>query len=210
MLKTTPSSRAEARALVLGRVVGADVAHASDGFRNAIGEAAHLPHPRLAEQVHLALQLGNDVDLERVEHDRGQAHDRVLHEHEDQDGEQRAALERRQRERLGDEAAERLDLGIDHLHDLAGRDVPEVGQRETQHAREQLVAQPAQHALADDPLIDVDDVLEAAVDQHEDQEQAAQQEQILDLAETPCRKSGANPVPDKASLTISLGSSSVA
>ena len=33
-----------------------------------------------------------------------------------------------QRERLGDEAAERLDLGIDHLHDLAGRDVPEVGQ----------------------------------------------------------------------------------
>ena len=127
---------AEARALVLRGVVGPDVAHPGDGLRDAIGEAAHLAHPRLAEQVHLALQLGDDVDLKRVEHDRGQAHDRVLREHEHEDGQQRAALKGRQRERLADEAAERLDLGVDHLHDLAGRDAPEVGQRKAQHARD--------------------------------------------------------------------------
>ena len=37
----------------------------------------------------------------------------------------------------------------------------EMGQREAQHARVELVAQPPQHALADDALVDVDDVFEA-------------------------------------------------
>src|SRR5690606_2654538 len=174
---------AEARALVLRGVVGPDVAHAGDRLRDAVGEAAHLAHALLAQLVHLSLQLGNDVNLDRIEDDRGQAHDRVLDEHEGQDGQKRAALEQRQGEGAADEAAERLHLGVDHLDDLAGRDAAEMREREAQHAGVELVAQAAQHALADDALVDVEDVFEAAVDQDQDQEQPAQQEQVLDLVE---------------------------
>ena len=45
-------------------------------------------------------------------------------EDEGEDREQRAALKGGQGERAADEAAKRLDLGIDHLHDLAGRNPP--------------------------------------------------------------------------------------
>ena len=73
------------------------------------------------------------------------------------------------------------------VHDLAGGDPAEMGQREAQDAREEVVAQPPQHALGDDALVDVDDVFEAAVDQHQAQEHAAQQEQVLDLRERDSR-----------------------
>ena len=53
----------------------------------------------------------------------------------------------RQGEGIAHEAADRLDLGGDHGHDLALRDAPEMGQREAQDAREEVVAQAAQHAL---------------------------------------------------------------
>ena len=174
---------AEPRALVLGRVVGANVAHAGDGLPDPFRQVADLTDPQLAERVDLPLQLGDDVDLDRIEDDRRDAHDRVLGEHEREDRDQRAALERRQRERVADEAADRLGLGRDHGDDLARRHAPEVRQGEAQDAGVELVAQPPQHALGGDALVDVDDVFEAAVDQHQDQEDPAEQEQILDLRE---------------------------
>ena len=209
MSKITPSSRAEARALVLRDVVGADVAHAGDRLAEPLRQPPHLAHPQLAERVDLALQLGDHVHLDRIEADRGQAHDRVLHEHEGQNREQRAALERRQREGIAHEAADRLDLGGDHRDDLARGDAAEMGQREAQDARVEVVAQPPQHALGDDPLIDVDDVFEAAVDQHEAQEDAAQQEQVVDLREALAEQVRTES-PASASLMILFGSSSVA
>ena len=172
---------AEAGAFILRGVVGADVAHALGGFADALGQATHLAHPGLGQLVHLALQLRDDPDLKRVEHDRGEAQNGILREHEDQDGQERAALERRQGEGLGDEAAERFHLGGDHLHQLALGDPPKMRQRKAHDARIELVAKPPQHALADHALVDVDDVFEGAIDQDENEKDAAKREQVVDL-----------------------------
>ena len=45
------------------------------------------PHPLLGEGVHAALELRHDVELERVEGDRGGGHDPVLHQQEGEDDE---------------------------------------------------------------------------------------------------------------------------
>ena len=96
---------------------------------------------------------------------------------------QRAALEDRQRYRVADESAQRLDFRRDHRDDLALADLAEVGQREAQHRCVQLIAQPAQHALAQPPLEGVDAVLEAPVDHHQRQEKPRQQHEIRHLLE---------------------------
>ena len=68
MLKIDAELAGEARALVLGDVVGADVAHAGDRLAEIRSDdAPHLAHARLAERVDLALQLGDHVHLDRVE-----------------------------------------------------------------------------------------------------------------------------------------------
>ena len=48
---------AETRPLILGGVVGPDIAHAANGFRDSVRKAADLPDPLLAERIHLRLQL---------------------------------------------------------------------------------------------------------------------------------------------------------
>jgi len=181
----------EAGALILGGVVGADIAHTLGGFANTFSQAPHLAHPCLAQLINLTLKLGDDPDLERVENDRGKAEDGVLGEHEDQDGEQRAALEGRECESLGDEAAERFDLGCDHLHQFALGDPFEMRQRKAHDARKKFIAQAAQHALADDALINVDHIFKGAVDQHQDKEQTAQGEEVTDLIQLDAEKTAA-------------------
>src|SRR5205814_4726877 len=55
--------------------------------------------------------------------------------------------------------------------------------RKAQQALEQIVAQAAQHAFADPALADVQVIFEPAVDQDEDEKNAAQQHQVRDLSE---------------------------
>ena len=105
----------------------------------------------------------------------------VLGEHEDEDGQQRAALEGRLRHRVADETAERLDLRSDHGDHFALRGAPEVRDRKAQRLAEQLVAQAAQHPLAELPLVDVDEILESAVRSHQQQKYAAENHQVLNL-----------------------------
>ena len=59
-------------------------------FADLLGELADRLDPLLAEPVHPPLQLRDDVALDRVERDRRCPQDRVLDEHEDDDGQQRA------------------------------------------------------------------------------------------------------------------------
>jgi hypothetical protein len=133
LMKNDPELFAEARAFVLRRVVGADVAHAGDRLVDPIRHAAHLPDPLLGELVDLTLQPRDHADLHGIERDRGEAENRILDEHEREDRQQRAALKSRQGEGIADEASERLHLGVDHLDDLARRHAAELGQREAQH-----------------------------------------------------------------------------
>ncbi len=117
------------------------------GLADPLGEPANPLDALLAQLVDLPLQLRDQVDLDRVERDRGNAQNRVLDEHEGEDGEQRAALEGRRGERVADIAAQGLDLGIDHLHQLALGQAAVVRQRKAQHVAVEHVAQAAQHAL---------------------------------------------------------------
>ena len=174
---------AEAAELERGRGVGADVAHAQGRLADPLGVAADLLDAQLAQLVHLPLQLGDQVHLQRIEGDRGEAQDRVLHEHEGQGRDQRAALEGRHGQRVADIAAQGLGLGVDHLDQLALADAAELGQREAEHMVVELIADAAQHPLGDDPGIDVQDVLQEPADQDQRQEHAAEHEEVVQLVQ---------------------------
>ena len=94
----------------------------------------------------------------------------------------------RQGEGVADKAADRLQLGGQHRDDLAGRGPVEMAHRKAQQALEQIVAQAAQHALADPALADVQVIFEPAVDHHEDQKPPAEHGEIGDLAEFEAEK----------------------
>jgi hypothetical protein len=183
---TNPEHRAELlaelRPLVRRGVVGAHVARPRRNLADLLGVATDLAHPLLAQRVDLPLQLGDQPDLQGIERHRCQTQHPVLHEHEEQAGEQRAGLQPRRAHRLADEPPQGLGLGVDHLHQLALADPAVVGQGKAQHVAVELVAQPAQHALGDDPGEHVDHVLDQPADKDDGQEQAAQQPQKVEPA----------------------------
>ena len=160
-----------------------DLLNAGNALANPVRQFADCLYPLLAKLVHPALQLRNDVALDRIERDCGGAEDRILHEHEDQNGQQRAALKSRQGDRIADEAAKRLDLGGDHRNHFALTDFFEMRQREAQDPGIKVVAQTPQHALAKLAAKDVDIVFEAPIDADEGEEDYAQQQQVRDLVE---------------------------
>ena len=173
----------EIRHLVLGGIVGVDVGDAGDHFTEPFRQLAHVLDPLLGEQVHLALQFGDGVGLDGIKGEGREPKDRILDEHEDQDGEQGPPLEGDQGKGVAEEAAEGFGLGGDHGNDLAGRNGAEMGQGETQDAVDQLEAQAAQHAFRDHAPVDVDVKFEAAVDENHDEEYAAQRHQEGSLLE---------------------------
>ena len=167
----------------LGRVVRVDLLDARDCLADPFGQPPYRPHAFLGERVDLPLQLRDQVDLQRIERDSGNAEHHVLGEHEDENGQQRAALEGRLRHRVADETAERLDLRSDHGDHLALRGAAEVRDGKAQRVAEQLVAQAPQHPLAEPPFVDVDEVFESAVGADQQQKYAAQNHQVLNLIE---------------------------
>ena len=138
--------------LIGGRVIGANFGACGDGFSDAVRQPADLAHPFAPEAADDALHLWNEVSLQRIKRDSGGAEYRVLHEHEDKDRQQGAALRYRQGEGFADKPADRLQFSGHHRDDLAGRGPIEMVQRKPQHPFVELIAQPAQHALADLPL----------------------------------------------------------
>ncbi len=163
--------------------MGANLADARNRLADPVGQEAHHAHALLGELVHRALQPGDDDELHRVERDGGEPDHRALVYEEPEDHEQRSALEHRQGEGIADESAKRLDLVVDHVDDHARRLLPEGRQREAQYPGIEVVAQPAQHALAREPARHVDDVLEPLVDEDQHQEAGAEKRQILNLGE---------------------------
>ncbi len=134
-----------------------------------------------AEHQHRLAQPRDDHHLHGEQHDHHEAEDPVLH-HDEDDGRQRlAAQEHRLHEGVADEAAERLDLVLDHRRQLGLLDLAEMRGRETQDAVVELVTQAAQHALAHAALLGVDALPELAVDDHRPQEDEAHDHQIGQL-----------------------------
>ena len=144
----------------------------ADVFADPVGEHANSLYPFLAELIHLPLQLWDDVTLNRIERDRGEAEDWILDEHEHQDRQQGAALKRRQGQRVADEPAQRFHLGGYHRNDFTLADFPEMRQRKAQNPRVQVIAQTPQHPLPQLPAEHVDVIFEGAVDAHQCKEHA--------------------------------------
>ena len=159
---------------------------ALNGFRNALRDLAHFLDARLSKEIHPALEFRNDPALHGVESHRGEAHQRVLHEDEEESRDQEATLVHGERKGIADEAAEGLDLLRHHGDQFARAHAPEVRRGKAQDSAVELVAQPPQHALPQKTLVDIDDVLEAAVGEHEGQEETTvegQQPQAFHLAQ---------------------------
>ena len=167
--------------LEVQRVVGADLGDAGHRLADPVGQLARGLHALLRQLVDLPLQPRDQPDLRRVQRDRGQPEPQVLHEDEDQVGQQQAALEDRDDDRVADEAAHRLGLGDDHRNDLAGRHRLELRQRKAQHLVVEIVPQAPHRPLADDAGVDVDPVLEHAVDGDQREQQERQRHQVRDL-----------------------------
>ena len=170
-------------ALEPGRVMGVDLADSGCHLADPLGEGPRESDPLLLSRIEPLLQLGNEPHLDRIERDGGDAENGILDEHEDQQGDEHSALERRQRDRIADVAAEQIGLGNDGGHELSLRGPAKPRERETQHSDKEVVAQAPEHAFADDSAIHVEEVLEAAVDEHEPEERRTQQEEEFDLPE---------------------------
>ncbi len=161
----------------LGCIVGVNFVDALDGFADAVGQPADQLDPLLAQQVHFALQPGNDVELDGIEGDGRQRHHPILHHQKTQNDQQGAALEGRQRKSFADKPAQGLHFRRHHGDNFALGHVAEGRQRKAQNPAEEVETQPAQHALAGQAAVNVDVIFEALVDDDQNQEADAQGEQ---------------------------------
>ena len=170
-------------ALVVGGAMHVDLVDAVGGLGDAAGEQAGRQLAGAAQHQHRTAQPRDDRHLHRQQHDHDDAEQEVLH-HDEDDGRQRlAAEEHRRHEGIADEAAQRLDLVLDHGGELGLLDLAEVNRRKAQDAVVELVAQAAQHALAHPALLRIDALLELAVDDHGDQEDETHDHQVLELVD---------------------------
>ena len=113
---------------------------------------------------------GDDRDGDRAQPE-------ILDDDEDQRRRRLAAEQRRLHEGVADEAAERLDLVLDHGGDFGALDALEDARREPQDPVDELEADAPEHPLAEPSLEGVDVEFEQAVDDDQQQEDAAQRKQ---------------------------------
>ena len=144
----------------------------------ARGDLAHPPQPQL-----LAPQRGDDNPLDAEKKHRENAEPDILHDNEEQSREGLQAKKGGLDISVADEGADGLDLILDDAGRLGRFDAADVLGAEAQHQREEVIAQAAQHALGQHALPEVDDIFEIAVDQHEGEENKAQAEDEVELAD---------------------------
>ena len=198
----------DVRALVVRGVVGVDLDRAVDILGDAPGQLPRRQLPLPAELQDALPQQRDHHQLHRQHHHRDQAKPHVLYEDEGEGGQRLSAEERRRDIGIADEAAQRLHLVLDHGRDFRLLDLAEVRDGEAQHPVVELVAQAAQHALAEAALLGVDQLLDPAVHHHEEQEREAQGDQVGDLVELKPLEQGhlrqAEPV-DRADRQVQKG-----
>ena len=169
------------RLFEMRRVVEMDVGYAGDAFAELVRQVADGLDAPLGQLVHLRLELGNQVELRRIEGNGGKSEQEVLVENEQQIGQEQAALEGGQGEGIADESPERLGLRGNHGQQLRLGDLLEPVIRESQHAAEEIVPKASEHSLSDHAPVHVVQVLETPGDQDQQQEREAQDQQIADL-----------------------------
>ena len=104
--------------LILRRIMGVNLLGGGKGLADSAGEGANQTHAGLAELVHSPLQLGDQINLHRIQRHGGQPHDVILHHQKRKGGEQYPALKGRQGKAVPHEATQWLHFRGDHGHDL--------------------------------------------------------------------------------------------
>jgi hypothetical protein len=127
------------------------------------------------------LHYRNENRLDREQRHRCYSEGRILHEDENEQRDQDTSLVQGLCDSVTDEAAQGLNLLGDHGNQLALAHPAEVRHWETQNATVQLVPETAQHPLAQASARHIQYVLEAAIDQNQQQKGSAEEKQIGDL-----------------------------
>ena len=170
-------ARSQLGALVVGGVVGVNLAGALDDLADTAGELARGELALSPQPQDRHAQARDQDGLHQHDGAGDQPEPEGLHHDEDHGGDGLAAKEGGGDEGVADEAAQRLHLVLDHGGDLRRLHAPDLRQAEAQQPVGQLVAQAPQHALAHAALAGVDDVLEAAVDTDQEEEDEAEDQQ---------------------------------
>jgi hypothetical protein len=171
-------------------VVGVDLDRTVDQFPYASGQLPRGQLPLAAQLQDPPAQLGDEKGLDQNDERGDQAEPKALHDNEEHGGQRLAGEEGRRHEGISNEAAERLHLVLDHGRHFRLLDPAGIGNRKAQDTVGQLVAQPAQHALAQAALKGIDDELEGTVDQHEAQEGETEHDQEAWLLELEALEEG--------------------
>ena len=158
-----------------------DLGNAVGGLGDAAGKLARGDLALLAQDQDRLAQPRDDHHLHRQQRDHHQTQHPVLHHDEDDRRQRLAAQEHRLHEGVADEAAERLDLVLDHGGELGLLDLAEMGRRKAQDAVVEFVAQAAQHAFAHPAFLRVDGAPELRIHDHGGQEHEAHDEEVVGL-----------------------------
>ena len=164
-------------------IAGVDVGDAPHALPDHVGEPPDLPDSAPVVPQEPLLKDGNQDRLDRIERDRGEAQDIVLHEHEEDNHQQRPAVDSGNRDGCAHEAPHRLHFPGDHGDQFALGDSAEMGQGKPENSVIELEAKAPQHPLSGLALVDLDEILEPAIDEDESQKYERQQKKIGNLVE---------------------------
>ncbi len=162
---------------MVGRIVRMDRLDAVDDLGDMARQFPRRHLPLAAKDDQPAAHARDYGDLDRGHRARDETEPEVLDEDEQQRGQRLTAEQQRLGEGVRREAAERLDLVLDHAGDLARLHLRHAGLPETQDAVDELIPDPPEQAFAQEALLGVDDVLEEAVDDDEREKGQAERQQ---------------------------------
>ncbi len=165
---------------VVAGVVGMDLDGAVDDLAHPAGQLPRGQLPFAPEHQDALPELGDQEGLQQHDRGRDKPQPNALQYDEGHGRNGLATEEDRRDEGVADEAAQRLDLVLDHGRHFRLLDLAQVENGKAQDPVDQLVTQPSQHAFAQAALAGVDDEFETAV--HQDQRQEGEtdcQQQIL-------------------------------
>src|SRR5262249_14828446 len=167
--------------LVRDRVVGVDLREPAHRLLDPVGQPAHHAHAVARHGAHLALEAPDEDDLDREEHHAHARHPRVRVHHEPERPDQHGAVKGGSGQRQPEVPTEVLHLAQDHRHELPGRRVLQVGQREPQDPVVQLAPEVPEHGLRDVAFKVLLHVLESSVHEDSSQEPAAEPEEGVEV-----------------------------
>jgi len=135
-------------------------------FTDFCRQSAHLYDPFFVQQIDLALQFGDQPRLKRNERDGRHAKGKRLQKQERKNRQHLTGLQDRLRHCIAHQTAHGFAFGGDHADQFALACALKIGLGETQDARDQSIAEPAQQSFGQHTFHGVDAHFHQAVRHH--------------------------------------------